>query len=159
MRKVTIDQAKIASPGTAEIAACKLRLDGGAQLDRGVAVINSLCTPRGRELCGKSADDMPHSGKGHCRHMLLVGHRQLIGDQNAVHATRLQRFEIALGGIDHARNAAARIIQRIARQRLQMQHANDRFLGPKHRSHKRHGQSPLAHRFAGINCYSPSTST
>ena len=30
--------------------------------------------------------------------MLLIGHRELIGNQNAIDTALLQRFEIALGG-------------------------------------------------------------
>ena len=51
--------------------------------------------------------------------MLLIGHRALIGNQNAIDTALLQRFEIALGGFHDLRHASARIIQRITWQRTQ----------------------------------------
>ena len=51
--------------------------------------------------------------------MLLIGYRELIGNQNAIDTALLQRFEIALGGFHDLRYDSTRIIQRITWQRTQ----------------------------------------
>ena len=65
--------------------------------------------------------------------MLLIGHRELIGNQNAIDAALLQRFEIALGSFHDLRYASVRVIQWITRQRTQVQHSDDRLFGLEHR--------------------------
>ena len=65
--------------------------------------------------------------------MLLIGHRELIGNQNAIDTALLQRFKIALGGFHDLRHASARVIQWIARQRTQVQHSDNRLFGLEHR--------------------------
>ena len=136
--EVAVDEAQVARPSAAEHAAREPRARGGAQLDRGVAVVDGLGTPRAGDVAGDGPDDVAHGGERGCRDVLLVGQRELVGDEDAVDPARLQSLKIAFGGISHLGDAPTRVVERIAGQRPQVQKADDRLLGTEELSEERH---------------------
>ena len=90
MREISIDETQIARPCTGEHAAREHGVHSGAQLDGGVAVVDSLGSPGQRYLICKGADNAPHGGKRHGGHALLIRHAELIGYQDAVNPSGLQ---------------------------------------------------------------------
>ena len=62
--EISVNQPEITGPGTAKIAARELRIDGSAQLDCGITIVNCLSSPRGRQIMGQSPDYIAHRCKG-----------------------------------------------------------------------------------------------
>ena len=72
--------------------------------------------------------------------------------QDRVDAALLQRLEVALGGVGDGRDGATRVVQRVARQGLEVKEADDGFLGPEQLGLKRHFHS---NRLIKMKCPMP----
>jgi len=145
-REVVVIETAIPYVDARERPTNELCLAGGRKLDAGESIRDRIDTIRHREVPDELPNDVCHGCRRYIVHMALVWQGELVGNDDAVNATLLQRVKVAFGVLDDGRDRPASVtVAWVTRQGIEVEHRYDGLLSTEHLVCPKHGTSPIYH--------------